>query len=273
MKKCPRCNYDVKDEDKYCPHCGLDLQRKYRPIHGSNQKKRKFPTVLLLYGALLLAFVSIPLLYSQMFSKLDGELNTVQEAHVQLPAITEKEPTLVIQSLDTLADYNEKFSNVSQYITNIQDYEKSLSEKVNTTFDKKYNILILDNYNVLYKLEYTAEISNQYEVVIVKEFDRAHTYNNETTTLKKKNAQSFEELLFNDDEKALMNSFIDDQSSIDKLIEEFSLRKDEFNSKKKTLGHYGLGTYHNQASFVVYRYNDTYQSVLKYTKEVKEYLG
>lgn len=272
MKKCPRCHYDITDEDKYCPHCGLDLQRQYRPIH-KNNKKRNIPTTLLLYGLILFAFICVPLLYSQILSGLTGELTTLDESHTQLPAVADTEPRLILQTFDTLADYKEKYSNVSEYVTRIQDYEKNLSEKLDSTFDKKYSIQVLDNYNVLYQLQYTSKISDQYEITIVREYDRAHTYNNEITTLKKKNAGTFEELLFNDEEKNMINRFVDDSSTIDKLIDEFSKREDEFNAKKETLGHYGLGTYHNQASFVVHRYGNIYQSELKYEKEVKDYLG
>ena len=32
MKKCPRCGHEVNNNEKYCPHCGLDLQERYRAI-------------------------------------------------------------------------------------------------------------------------------------------------------------------------------------------------------------------------------------------------
>lgn len=271
MKKCPRCNYEVNDEDKYCPHCGLDLQRQYQPIQ--NNKKPRFPMNLLLCGIVLLAFIGAPLLYSQFLDDLSQEISIAQTDRTQLPAYIDRDATSLIQSFDTLADYNQKYSNVSEYVTNIQNYEQSLLQKGNYQFDKQYIIQVLNNYNVLYKLVYTTKISDQYEMTIVKEFDRAHSYNRETTTLKKLNAHSFEELIFNDEDKSIINTFIDDQSTIDKIVQEFSLRKDEFNAKKEKLGHYGLGTYQEHASFVVYRYGTLYESELEYQKESKEYLG
>lgn len=272
MKKCPRCHYDITDDDKYCPHCGLDLQRQYRPIH-KNNKKKNIPTSILLYGILLFVFISIPLVYSQFLGSLSQELAIKQEDNTQLPAIIDADPTALVQGFDTLADYNAQYSNVSGYVTNIQNYEKSLSEKVDYTFDKKYTIQVLNNYNVLYRLVYTAKISDQYELTIVKEFDRTHSYNREITTLEKLNAHTFDELVFNDEEKEMINVFVNNQSSIDKVVQDFSLRKDEFNTKKEKLGHYGLGTYQEHASFVVHRYDNVYQSELEYKTESKEYLG
>lgn len=273
MKKCPRCHYDITDDDKYCPHCGLDLQRQYRPIHRNTKKKPNLPMTILLYGIILLAFIAIPFMYSQFLGTLGQELTSEQVDNTALPDIGNATVTSVIQEFDTLADYNKKYSNVSKYVTNIQNYENSLSEKSNYTFDKQYTIQVLNNYNVLYKLVYTTQISDQYELTIVKTFDRAHSYNQETTTLKKKNVQSFDELIFNDEEEAMINTFVNDESSIHQVIQEFSSRKDEFNEKKEKLGHYGLGTYQDNVSFVVYRYDNVYQSELEYKLESKDYLG
>ncbi len=40
MKECPRCGYKITDEDKYCPHCGLDLQRQYKPLQSKKAKSK-----------------------------------------------------------------------------------------------------------------------------------------------------------------------------------------------------------------------------------------
>ena len=271
MKECPRCGYKITDEDKYCPHCGLDLQRQYKPL----QSKKAKSTNYLLYVLILFSFVSIPLLYSQVLNNLTQNLPLPQQTQntSQLPNMIEAEPTALLQSFDTLADYKQKYSNVSSFISNIENYEKSLFEKGNNTFQKEYSIQVLNNYNVLYRLVYTTTISDQYEIKIVKEYDRAHNYNREIISLRKHKAQLFEELLLNEEEKQMINNYIGNQQAIDKVIQAYSLRKEEFRDKKEKIGHYGLGTYQDNISFVVYRYHDTYQSELKYQKEIKDYLG
>lgn len=271
MKQCPRCGYKITDEDKYCPHCGLDLQRQYKPL----KKKTTKATNYLLYALILFSFISVPLLYSQFLNNFSQNIPLTQQIQnsTLLPDIIEAEPTALFQSFDTLADYKKEYSNVSSFVTNIENFEKTLSQKGEYTFEKEYSIQVLNNYNVLYRLVYTTMISDQYEIKIIKEYDRAHSYNREITSLRKIKAETFEDLLLNDKEKEMINHFINDRTTIDQLIQTYSLRKDEFNAKKEKLGHYGLGTYQDNASFVVYRYGETYQSELKYQIESKDYMG
>ena len=271
MKKCPRCQYEIKDEDKYCPHCGLDLQNHYRPIR---QKKHSKPISYLLYGSVLISIMTIPLLYSYFLSGLSQNMQNpiANQDNTALPELQKGDAMYLIQSFDTLTDYNQKYSNVSTYVDHIQDYEQTLFSKCDYTFDKAYLIQVLDNYNVLYKLTYTTQINDQYKIEIIREFDRSHTYNREIISLKKCDVQTFEELVFQDNEIEIMNQFVED-SSIQKVIHDFSLREDEFEKQKEKLGHYGMGTYEKKASFVVKRFEKTYTSECKYQHDVKDYIG
>ena len=48
--------------------------------------------------------------------------------------------------------------------------------------------------------------------------------------------------------------------------------RNEFDTKKKTLGHYGLGNYNGRSSFVAHRQGESYYSELVYNHEVKDYI-
>lgn len=266
MRKCPRCNHEIKANQKYCPHCGLDLQVKY---HSLNKKKN--PMNFLFYLFVSISLITIPFLYSEMLDNISDDITLQTENNLILEDIKQDEPTTVIQTFDTLADFKQKYTNVSTYISQIQDYEKTLDNQ-GIIFNKSYLIQVLDNNNFLVKLTYTAQINNDYEIEITKQFDRGHLVNLEDVSIKKKGVSSFEELLLNEDEMNLVNQYVDDITELQNLQNEFSLRKDEFNEKKEKLGHYGLGTYHESSSFIVYRYDNTFTSVLSFENNPTQFI-
>ena len=49
MKKCPRCGHEVNNNEKYCPHCGLDLQERYRAIKPKNKAMTYLLYVIIIY--------------------------------------------------------------------------------------------------------------------------------------------------------------------------------------------------------------------------------
>lgn len=264
MRKCPRCDHEVDEQDRFCPHCGFDLQRRY-----VNMNKRK-PNFIL-YLLILLAFSFMPLLYSFIFDGFTSVTslgNTIQkqDSQQQLPDVQKASPTAVLAQYVTLSEFNNQYTNVSQYVKSIETYEKELSDKGQYTFDKDYIIQVYDNYNVAFQMTYTTSISEQYDLKIVKMFDRQKTVDKEEITFVKKNCQTFDELILTDDEKALVNAYINDESALNSVIKDFSLRKEEFNQKKDKLGHYGMGTYHDDISYVVERYDQEYRVQLKYSK-------
>ncbi len=84
--------------------------------------------------------------------------------------------------------------------------------------------------------------------------------------VRKKNLKAFEELLLTEEEKKLLNTYIQDDLTLNKALEEFSTRKEDFEKKKEKLGHYGMGVYHDCISYVVERYDQQYQVKIKYSK-------
>ncbi len=262
MRKCPRCDHEVNEQDCYCPHCGFDLQRRYVNM---NRRKPSF----LPYILILLAFAFLPLLYSYAFEGITsslGGLNTVEKKEGELPEVQDVVPTRVLTEYDTLADFSSHYTNVSAYINDIENYEKALHDKGDYIFDKEYIIQIYDNYNVAFQMTYTVSLSDQYDLKVVKMFDRKKTVDKEEVTFVKKNLKAFEELLLTEEEKKLLNTYIQDDLTLNKALEEFSTRKEDFEKKKEKLGHYGMGVYHARISYVVERYDQQYQVKIKYSK-------
>ena len=267
MRKCPRCGHDVREDDKFCPHCGLDLRGDYRPI-----KPKHKQSMLMFYILVFFFFAAIPLLYTFVFDKLMPATGLPSET-MALPAISEKQPTRIIGQYDTLSGFQSEFNNVDDIIERINAYEEKISQNGKYTFDKAYVIQVLDNYNIYYKLTYTTKINDSLSVVVEREFDRAHQYNDENIKFKKTGIKDFDHLFFNQEEMEIVYSLTGQQTTSQELMERFKSREKEFNEKKKSLGHYGIGEYDGQSSFVVYRYGDDYQSELTYASAQKDYIG
>ena len=265
MKKCPRCDHDLNDNDKFCPHCGLDLDGRYQPI----KKKNKAMTYLLAV-IIFFSLFTIPLLYSRLLENYIDDVTISSDEKVDLPKVQNATATSVIASFDTLADFQNQFSNVDDIIVSIHAYEKTLPSTY--TFNKSYKIQVLDNYDIRYTLSYTTNIQEHLSLSIKKECNRSQTYDNETYTLNKDNITSFDGLLLNDDEKNIVESLVGQQKDIDDVLNKFAKRKDEFETKKEKLGHYGIGNYNDDASFVVNRYQNVYTSKLTYTRQSKNHI-
>ena len=225
MKKCPRCGYEVKDDEKYCPHCGLDLQVRYRPIKPKNKSM-----TYLLYVIIFFSFITIPLLYGRILSDIGSSMNEIGDEKTKLPAIVDEEPTKILANYDTLADFKNQFSNVDGIVQSIADYEKTLFAIHDYTFDKDYKIQVLDNYNIYYDFTYTTKINEHVTLSIERYYDRAHQYNEEKIVFKKDNAQSFDELFLTDEQKALFETYSGPQTVTNQLMDDFAKRQDEFES-------------------------------------------
>ncbi|MDE6952188.1 MAG: zinc ribbon domain-containing protein [Erysipelotrichales bacterium] len=271
MKKCPRCHTTLEDDTKYCPFCGLDLEQKYRPIQKST--KNKIMTFLTVGAIFFVVFVA-PLLYSLTLDdiasmsgigQLFGE-NKTQE----LPDVKDYAPQSILSQYETLADFKKDYKNVSTMITEIETYENEIEEKAKQTFNKEYAIKVLDNYNVLFQLRYTVQIDDNHELSIVRDYDRKHLNDIEKIELKKTNQKEFESLLLTNEEIEYINLFVNNEKELKKIVSDFSSRKTEFELKKEKLGHYGIGEYQDDLSFVVERYDDTYESILSYTRDMSK---
>lgn len=265
MKKCPRCNHELNDDDKFCPHCGLDLEGRYKPI-----KQRNKSMTYLLYVIIFFSFFTIPILYTRLLTNFVNNVTETSSEKIDLPKIENSDATSVLATFDTVADFQNQFSNIDDIIVSIHSYEKSLPSEYQ--FDKSYKIQVLDNYDIRYSFKYTTKINDDFSLVISKECNRSQSYDNETYTLEKENMTEFKSLLFNDDEMKVIENLVGEQSSIQDVMNQFSKRETEFESKKKKLGHYGIGNYNDDASFVVNRYQETYTSKLTYTRQSQNHI-
>ncbi|MEG0275906.1 MAG: zinc ribbon domain-containing protein [Coprobacillus sp.] len=269
MKKCPRCDHELKDEEKYCPHCGLDLNQNYRPI----KKQKNKPMTYLLYVIVFFSFITIPLLYSRLLDGIGGGMTQPTETEkIELKEVQKTAPSSIAASYSTLADYDKQFTNVSSAINGIQEYEKQLSLKGDYQYDKIYQIRVLDNYDVYYSMRYTAKINDDLSIVIEKEFNRGHTFNDEKITFRKNNVSDFDGLIFTSEQMDIVKPYTKDVSIVEKLMNDFTTRQDEFEKKKEKLGHYGLGNYNGRSSFVAYRQLNNYYSELTYGETPSEYI-
>lgn len=268
MKKCPRCGHELKDNENFCSHCGLDLRQGYQ-----NKKPNNKAMTYLLYVIIFFSFITIPLLYSRVLSHMVSRDNIQQETKVELPDLVDSEATALIASYDSLVDFQKQFTNVEDIVENIENYEKTLSEKGEGTWEKEYQIQIADNYNVYYDLTYRLAINDNLSVEIQRSYDRAHTYNDETVVFVKKDAKTFDELFLTEEQQQIVQTYTGKQSTTTKLMNDFKERKDEFEQKKETLGHYGMGNYDGQSSFVVHRQDKTYYSELTYTHTPQDYIS
>ena len=267
MKKCPRCQKELSDLAKFCPNCGLDLSAslpKQKKDNGPMQNiKRLFTFVCLLcLPSLIVGLLANGGNLSGLISKPDNSV---------LGEYTNKDATLIVGQFDNLTDFNAKYTNVSSYVDSIADFENTLASD-NNIYNKEYIILVLDNNEIVFHLEYTARIDEIHELTIVREFSRSHSYNKQEVIYKKEHQLSFDEFMFTNDEIAYIKNYSEDDSKLEPVVNEFNLRKDEFELKKDELGHFGIGTYHDDASFVVKKYGDVYTSIYTQYEVLEDYI-
>lgn len=268
MKKCPRCGHEIKNNENFCSHCGLDLRRQYRRYQPNNNKAMTY----LLYVIIFFSFITIPLLYTRFLGEITTSNNTMQQnAQVALPEIN-GEATGIIASYDTLEDFQNQFTNVDGIVTNIKNFEDSLAEKQQGTWSKDYQIQIADNYNIYYELTYQVEMPDHTILKVHRSFDRAHSYNDEKITFVKNDITTFNDLFLTEDQENLLSAFTGKQKTTSRLMNDFKKRQDEFEKKKENIGHYGMGNYDGQSSFVVYRKDKFYSSQLTYVHTPENFI-
>ncbi len=262
MKKCPRCGKEINEGEKYCPHCGLDLDSGYKP-----EKKQ---SKLRLYGPWILIFIGLfGMMFYQAFNATSSIISSTSEIS-SLQEISDDSATYILASYDTLADFKNAYSNASVFVNDIVTYEETLSDY---TFNKSYAIKVYDNYNIAFELNYSVTINDNLTLTIYRSYDRAHTYNDETITLKKTGLSSFEEILLTDDELAIIQNYHSDTSTIEALMSQIQTREEEFESKKETLGHYGMGEYEDGSSYVIHRQDTSYYIVVKDSFTADSYIS
>ena len=78
--------------------------------------------------------------------------------------------------------------------------------------------------------------------------------------------------MLNDEEVTFIQNYTDNDTLLDPVLNEFGLRKEEFELKKDGLGHFGIGTYHDNASFVVKKYGDVFTSIYTQYETLDDYI-
>ncbi|MCD7894688.1 MAG: zinc ribbon domain-containing protein [Erysipelotrichaceae bacterium] len=262
MKKCPRCGNEINEGEKYCPHCGLDLDSGYKPPKKHDKLRLYGPWILIFIGLFGMMFYQAFTATSSIISSTD-EMSSLQE-------ISDSSATYILASYDTLADFQNAYSEANSYVKDILTYEETLGDY---TFNKSYSIIVYDNYNIAFELNYSVTINDNLTLKINRNYDRAHTYNDETITLKKTGLLSFAELLLTEDELAIIQNYHNDTSMIETLMSNIQTREDEFESKKETLGHYGMGEYEDGSSYVIHRQDTSYYIVVKDNFTADEYIS
>ena len=180
----------------------------------------------LLYVIIFFSFITIPLLYSRILSGMTGYETIQQNEKIALPAI-EGEATALIASYDTLADFQNQFTNVDGIVEKIQQYEDSLAQKQEGSWTKSYVIQITDNYNIYYDLTYQVAVDEHTTLQIERSFDRAHSYNDEKITMIKNDITTFESLFLSDSQQQLFQKFSGSQDTTTQLMNDFQKRQDE----------------------------------------------
>jgi len=262
MKKCPRCGKEINGGEKYCPHCGLDLDSGYKPEHKHSK--------LRLYGPWILIFIGLfGMMFYQAFNVTSSIISSTSEMS-SLQDVSDDSATYILASYDTLADFQNAYNEASSYVSDIMSYEETLSDY---TFDKSYSIIVYDNYNIAFELNYSVTINDNLTLKINRSYDRAHTYNDETITLKKTGLSSFEELLLTEDELTIIQNYHSDTTTVETMMSQIQTREEEFESKKETLGHYGMGEYDDSSSYVIHRQDTSYYIVVKDSLTADEYIS
>lgn len=82
MRKCSRYGHKVNNNEKYCSHCGLDLQERHRAV----KLKNKAMTYLL-YVIILFSLITIPLFYSHLLSAIDSDVIQLDEEKIGLSRV------------------------------------------------------------------------------------------------------------------------------------------------------------------------------------------
>ncbi len=261
MRKCPRCKREVRDNEKYCHHCGFDM---------THDIKRKQSKNMMLFFLVPFLVLSLPAMAMKYFDKVAMELSQMGGTEVQLQDVENYAPTYVMKTYTSLDDFDKEYSNVDSIIEGIREFEELLTKGGTYEVQSKYKIELLDNHNINYNLYYDIVLNDRLTLYVTKRFDRLNLFNDEEYSFKTPSTLDFNELLLNEEEIDMISSFIKGKEVISRVVNDFSLRQDEFEVKKDHLGHYGIGSYEGSYSFVVNKQDDAFYSQLNFITTAKE---
>lgn len=246
MKICPRCKKSVDSNDKKCPHCGYSLTGGYQPIKRGRPQQRGS---IILFALLLIVS---PLITTFLFS------STSQNNSVYMPnkpitlgklgnADINSEKSVYL--FDSLDKFNEKVTNVDEYVNGIKIFEDNLSKLISgydsNKIDKSYQIYITDQENVYYYLTYRIKFSNQ-SMIIDLQYDLSKKTNNANIEYYVNGFNDFESMRINDQSYPMFKSVVKliNGSNSELFIqtgEEFNKLEDIFKENNEYLGNYGIG--------------------------------
>lgn len=255
--KCPHCHKDIRPTDHFCPHCGYDLRRNPpRSTTILGRMMKGYLVIMLLTIALPMAIV----FYSQFFTGKSITSNFQQSNLYELGELKKSEGE-EIYHFDSSNAFKKKFSNAETFIKPAQSYKKSLEKQYGKTFTATYDYSVYSNNDLYTTITCKTSLNDDTTLVIKRTYNRSKT-DSIKTTITKDNCKTFKDLL-QEDNKELITSVID-QPTYNKLMKAFHNKQEEFETNKKSLGHYGLGAYINDSkvSLVVYPGNK-YQSQFK----------
>ncbi len=258
---CPRCKKEVGPYEKYCRHCGFDLTK--HMVKNKNKKMMMFFLVPFLA-------IAVPAFSMKYFDKIARELENINTSEIELQDVAGYAPTYIVKTYTSLEEFDGQFSNVESIVEGIRAFEESLSQDGLYEVKYSYKIDLLDNLNINYYLSYDIQINDRLTLTVDKSFDRLDLFNDEVYSFVTSETNEFQDLLLNEEELNKVTSFIKGEEITDRLVNDFSNREEEFELKKDNLGHYGIGNYEGDYSFVTYKKGDAFYSKLKYNTEAKE---
>lgn len=246
MNKCPRCKKEVNKNDKFCPHCGYDLK----------QRGVRFKWINVI---LLLSFFVIPALYVFVLGDIDYLYNNQSNDVVVLKDVQETNTLAVAYHFNDLESFNKKIKQGQSFSDEIHLYENELKEKMGMDFTSSYIIQVYNNYEIAFELNYTFKINNKTNILVNKIYTRSKSIDQEEYILEQKGLKDIKDIEFDE----IIQKLITDKNVLN-IKDDLLKREDEFNKKKKYIGHFGFGEYQDKVSLVVYKDGKQFKSVLKY---------
>ena len=215
------------------------------------------------YLVIMLLTVALPMaiiFYSQFFTGKSITSNFQQSNLYELGELKKTEGEEVYH-FDSSKAFKKKFSNAETFIKPAESYKKSLEKQYGQTFTATYDYTVYSNNDLYTTITCKARIDDNTKIVLKRTYNRSKT-DTIKTTITKDNCENFNDLLQVENKELIIT--VIDQPTYNKLMKAFNGKKEEFETNKKFLGHYGLGAYINdsQVSLVVYTGNK-YQSQFK----------